>query len=214
MGMDRRGAVLALASVMSGVMAGAQAPQGRGPEFAPGKLLVASRGLADPNFVQTVIVLVQVDPQGGVLGLVINDRTDVPLAKALADFKSAKGRQDTLYVGGPVGKTGILALVRSRTKPESGEHIVGDVYLVSTRTVLEKFMEGAKANGSRGVRVYAGYAGWTLGQLRMEVRAGAWHVFPGDASAIFDSDPDGLWRRLIRKTEQEVARVRARWRGH
>src|SRR5580704_3889037 len=45
-----------------------------------GKLLVASRNLGDPHFAKTVILLVRYD-EHGVLGLILNRRTDVPLSR-------------------------------------------------------------------------------------------------------------------------------------
>ncbi len=47
-----------------------------------GKLLVASRNLGDPQFAKTVILLARYDAQG-VLGLILNRRTDVPLSRVL-----------------------------------------------------------------------------------------------------------------------------------
>jgi Uncharacterized ACR, COG1678 len=47
-------------------------------DLGPGKLLVASRDLADPNFAETVILLVHYDTEGAV-GLMLNRRTDLPI---------------------------------------------------------------------------------------------------------------------------------------
>src|ERR1700739_3317820 len=57
--------------------------------LATGKLLVASRDLADPNFAQTVVLLVRYDADGAV-GLVLNRRTDVPLSRVFEGLKAAK----------------------------------------------------------------------------------------------------------------------------
>src|SRR5580692_11118179 len=62
-----------------------------------GKLLVASRGLGDPHFARTVILLVHYD-ENGVVGLFLNRRTDVPLSQVL-DLKAAKDRSDPVYIG-------------------------------------------------------------------------------------------------------------------
>ena len=57
--------------------------------IAAGKLLVASRDLGDPNFAQTVVLLVHYD-EDSVVGLVLNRRTKVPIARALEELKGAK----------------------------------------------------------------------------------------------------------------------------
>jgi len=56
-------------------------------------LLVASRDLADPNFVKTVILVVHHDDES-VVGLILNRRTEVPLSRVFNDLEAAKGRAD------------------------------------------------------------------------------------------------------------------------
>jgi putative transcriptional regulator len=54
-------------------------------------------------------------------------------------------------------------------------------------------------------RVYAGYAGWSSGQLERELAQGAWYVVdpaPGDA---FTLDPDRTWRTVLRRQRGELA---------
>jgi putative AlgH/UPF0301 family transcriptional regulator len=173
--------------------------------LAAGKLLVASRDLADPHFTQTVILLVRYDAQG-VLGLILNRHTDVPLSRVLKDFAGAKGRSDTAYLGGPVETPAVLALLKSPAKVEGAERIFDSVYLISEKPVFDQAML-AKPDPSI-FHVYLGYAGWNEDQLRMEVELGAWFVFPEDANTVFNSDPESLWPQMIRKTELQLAASR------
>jgi putative transcriptional regulator len=177
--------------------------QFRSPEsLGAGKLLVASRGMGDPNFAKTVILLVRYDGDG-VLGLVLNRRTNVPLSKVL-DLEAAKDRSDSVYLGGPVGMPAVFALFQSSTKVEKAENIFGGVYLISDAALFEKTIS---AKPDPGVfHVYLGYAGWTQDQLRAEVQLGAWFVFPADAAAVFSSDSDSLWLKKIEDTELQSAK--------
>ena len=171
-------------------------------DLAAGKLLVASRNLGDPNFAETVVLLVHYDAQG-VVGLILNRRTDIPLSRVLEDLKAAKDRSDPVYLGGPVETPLVSALFQSPAKIEGAENILGGVYLISAKTLFEQTLS---AQPSPGVfHVYLGYAGWTIDQLRMEVELGAWFIFPADASTVFNPDPDSLWLRMIRKTELQLA---------
>jgi putative AlgH/UPF0301 family transcriptional regulator len=170
-----------------------------------GSLLVASRGLVDPNFAETVILLVHYDAEG-VVGLILNRRTKVPLSRVLEGLKAAEGRSDPVYFGGPLETPAVFALLQSTAKLDGAEQIFGSVYLVSKKTVFEQIIS-ARPDPS-AFRVYLGYAGWTPGQLRMEVQLGAWFIFQPDAKTIFDSDPDSLWPQMIQKTELEFAGVR------
>ena len=173
-------------------------------ELGAGKTLVASRDLPDPNFSKTVVLLVQYDDEG-VVGLILNRRSKVPISRVLDDVNGAKDRSDPIYAGGPVGRTDVLALLRSRGKPGDAKRVFGDICLVSSKELLEKtFASPPEANI---VHVYLGYSGWTIEQLEHEVDLGAWYIFRGDAEAVFDPNPDSLWSRLILETELRIASV-------
>jgi len=165
-------------------------------------LLVASRDLPDPSFAKTVILLVQYD-EDGVVGLILNRRSKVPISRVLGEVAGAKERPDPVYAGGPVGRTEVLALVRSHHPSGDAKRVLGDVFLVSSKEDMEKTF--AAAADADTVHVYLGYSGWTEPQLENELDLGAWYIFPGSAKAVFDSDPDSLWERLIRETEMRIA---------
>lgn len=171
-------------------------------DLGAGKLLVASRDLGDPNFAETVILLVHYDEEG-VVGLVLNRRTDVPLSRVLKEPKAAKDRSDKLYLGGPVETPAVFALLQSPAKLEGAQHIFGAVYLISTKALFEQTISARPDPDT--FHVYLGYAGWNADQLRKEVELGAWFIFRADAGTVFNSDPDSLWSRMIRKTELNLA---------
>jgi putative transcriptional regulator len=139
-----------------------------------------------------------------VLGLILNRRSKVPISRVLDGLAGAKDRPDPVYAGGPVERSDVLALVRSRRAPGDAKRVLGDVFLVSTKETLEKTF--ASATDADSVHVYLGYSGWTAPQLQHELDLGAWYIFPGSAKAVFDSEPDALWPQLIRETEMQIAR--------
>jgi putative transcriptional regulator len=186
------------------LLAGIALPQTKSTnDLGAAKLLVASRDLGDPNFTKTVILLVH-DDDDKVLGLILNRRTDVQLSAALPALKAAKGRADRIYTGGPVDPTTVFAMLQSQDKVEGAPRVFDDVYLILTRKLLEQNIASRRDPGV--FHIYLGYSGWTSDQLKREVELGAWFVFPADAATVFDSDPDTLWSRMIRKTEQKMAR--------
>jgi putative transcriptional regulator len=196
---------LRIAAIALSVQAAARladAQSTRPADLAAGKLLVASRDLPDPNFSKTVVLLVQCD-EDGVVGLILNRRSRVPVSRVLDELAGAKDRPDPVYAGGPVGRTDVLALVRSGRAPDGAKSVAGDVFLVSTKEGLEKTF--ASAAGADTVHVYLGYSGWTKPQLEHELELGAWYIFQGGAKAVFDSAPESLWERLIHETEFRLA---------
>jgi putative transcriptional regulator len=172
-------------------------------ELGVGKLLVAGRGLGDPHFARTVVLLVHYD-EDGVVGLVLNRRTDVPLSQVL-DLKAAKDRSDPVYLGGPVQPAAVFGLFQSSARVEKAENIFGSVYLISDKSLFEKMLSGRP--DPKVFHVYLGYAGWTQAQLRAEVQMGAWFVFPADTAAVFNADPGALWLQMIQQTELQYAKT-------
>jgi putative transcriptional regulator len=187
-------------SEMLGVVRPVQSKNAEG--LRAGKLLVASRDLGDPNFAKTVILLVQYDAQG-VVGLILNRRTKVPLSRVLEDLESAKNLSDPVYLGGPVEMPSVFGLLNSPARIDGAERVFGTVYLISDKTVFERTIANRPVPGA--FHVYLGYAGWTRPQLQMEVEVGAWFIFPGDAGTVFNADPESLWPQMIRQTEMKVA---------
>ena len=180
----------------------AAAQSQRVSDLRVGKVLVAPRNAPDPAFAESVILLAQFD-KNGALGLMINHRTRVPLSRVLEQLKAANNRSDPVYLGGPVELEAVMALLKSSAAPEKAPPVMPGIYLISTRSTLEKALTAGAAPGD--FHVYVGYCGWSSGQLENEVKLGGWYVFAGDAGLIFDSEPGSLWSRLIEQTEQRFA---------
>ena len=171
-------------------------------ELAAGKLLIAGRDLPDGNFAETVILLADYGA-GGAMGLILNRQSDIPVSRAFPKLKAAPP-DARIFVGGPVGTTKVVGLLRARSPEKDVRHIVSDIFLVAEREPLEGLIgSGADA---RHFRVYFGYAGWAPGQLEHEAVEGAWHVVSADADLVFDPDPATIWQREVRRTEGLMAR--------
>jgi putative transcriptional regulator len=50
-----------------------------------------------------------------------------------------------------------------------------------------------------GARLFSGYAGWDSDQLEEEIEEGSWYVVPAEARDPISADPEGLWRRVLRR---------------
>ena len=167
-----------------------------------GKILVARRSLEDPNFAETVIVLVQYDEEG-TLGLIVNRQTKLPVSRLARDLEGAKGRTEPLYLGGPVAVSGVMGLIRTSAKLEDAKRVFGDVYMVSSKSAVEKAM--ASSSDPKTFRLYLGYAGWDAGQLEFEMGLDAWDVLPANPAIVFDPHPETLWTRLSEQKDLRIA---------
>lgn len=175
-------------------------------DLAPGALLVASRALDDPSFVETVILLLHHGEQGA-MGLIVNRRTTVPIARVFESDETVSHQVEPVFVGGPVARTGVQVLVRSSSPIADGRSVWRDIHLIGSAEALRRRLSGP--TDAERFRVYLGYAGWSPGQLEREVETRSWHVLPPDADIVFDRDPDTLWTRQIRRTGVIIA-----WDGY
>ena len=169
---------------------------------ASGVFLVAKPELKDPNFSQTVVLVTQ-PRQGPPWGVIINRPLDQPLSEVLSDQDTLKGRTDVLYFGGPVMRQSLVFLARGSNPPENSTPVLRDVYFTGDIDHIESLLR--RAQPTRGLRVYSGYAGWGPGQLQSEIARGGWHVVPADAETIFETDSGRIWPELLKRAEGTAA---------
>ena len=179
------------------------APTLAGNEFAQssvgrGVLLVASPTMDDPNFRQTVILVLEHGSEG-TLGLILNRSTKVLLSEALPDLTVLKGTTYRLFAGGPVDQTRLLLLLRLKEPPADARPVFDGVYVGGTPAVLERIITQAKPTET--FRAFAGVAGWAPGQLKYEMLQGAWAILPPDSIGIFDKDPATLWADCLSRLQ-------------
>ena len=126
-------------------------------------LLLATPVLLDPNFADTVVLMLDVGDEGA-LGVVLNRPTGLAVSEVLSDWGEVVAEPEVLFQGGPVETEGALAVaLRSSTEGEAVgfREVAGPLGLLDLDTPVE-LVTGSLA----GLRIFAGYAGWGSGQLR------------------------------------------------
>lgn len=170
--------------------------------LAAGMLLVATPVLLDPNFADTVVLLLDVDTEGA-LGVVLNRPSPVTVDEVLGQWSAAVAEPHVLFHGGPVGTDAALAVALLRDPadvPVGFRAVQGSLGLLDLDTPTE-LLTGSLAR----LRIFAGYAGWAPGQLEAEVEEGSWYVVPGEAVDPFRGDTDVLRRDVLRRQPGELA---------
>ena len=89
----------------------------------------------------------------------------------------------------------MLFLLRSTDPPADATQVADDVYVSASRTALESLYQQS-VDASR-LRIYAGHAGWSPGQLEREIADGGWHLVPARMDEVFATDPRRVWERLV-----------------
>ncbi|MFC5906663.1 YqgE/AlgH family protein [Streptacidiphilus monticola] len=171
-----------------------------------GRLLVATPALTDPNFDRAVVLLLDHDEEGS-LGVVLNRPTPVTVGSVLEPWAALAGEPPVVFQGGPVGLDSALALaVVPGEQPEEEllgwRRVHGAIGLVDLEAPPELL---AAELGS--LRVFAGYAGWSPGQLEDELLEGAWYVVDSEPGDVFAPEPERLWRSVLRRQRGALALV-------
>jgi putative transcriptional regulator len=172
-------------------------------EPGPGRLLVATPTLEDPNFHRTVILLLD-HSEDGVLGVVLNRPSEADVADALPEWALHATDPVRVFVGGPVQPSAALGLAWCPPGlPEDNDG--GLRVLGGSIGTLDLEEPDEIPPGCRGVRIFAGYAGWATDQLRDEIAEGSWYVVDALPEDAVTPEPDTLWRRVLRRQPGPLA---------
>jgi len=169
-----------------------------------GRLLVATPTLEDPNFRRTVVLVLD-HSDDGALGIVVNRPLDVDVAAVLPAWQPYTTNPGRLFQGGPVqldSALGLVAVPGDGREPDGVRRIIGSLGLVDLDTPPD-----ALAGDVAGLRIFAGYAGWSSGQLEDEIGEGAWYVVDSEPRDPFTDAPEGLWRAVLRRQRGDLALV-------
>ncbi len=158
--------------------------------FYPGWFLVAKPILRDPNFHQTVVLLVQHSEEGG-FGLVVN--RPIPV----------KELPYPVYSGGPCEAQGMFIVhghpewVLDEEEDGDGDsltQIAEGIYLGDASCA--NLIKELDTEETKLIRMFAGYSGWGPGQLEQELAEGAWALTPANGELLFETPPEDLWSHL------------------
>ena len=180
-----------------------------GSDPKAGRLLVATPLLGDPNFRRAVVLIVEHETVEGTLGVVLNRPTAVGVRQVLEEWTELTTEPSVVFRGGPVAPNSALALavVPGTDEPVGWHPLDGAPAMARLGLVDLDAPPGLLAPAIVSLRVYAGYAGWSAGQLVAEIEEGAWYVLHGEPADAFSADPERLWPAVLRRQGGELAYV-------
>ncbi|HXX91407.1 MAG TPA: YqgE/AlgH family protein [Acidimicrobiales bacterium] len=175
----------------------------RGHGALTAALLVASPRLDDPNFNRTVVLVLDHGEEGA-LGVVLNRPTSLDVSEILEPWQDAAAATPpaTVFRGGPVSPDAVIGLARAAHPPRVDERwrsLLGPVGTVDLGVAPEDQPVALDA-----IRLFAGYAGWTTGQLEAEIEEGGWFVVDARPDDVFSTDPERLWHDILRRQGGEL----------
>lgn len=176
---------------------------------AKGRLLLATPPLVDPNFDRTVVLVLEHNDDGA-LGLVLNRCTEEDEVPGLAPWFGVATDPAVVFDGGPVERDTLigLAAARAEDRAEADDDGGSDGWAplaTGLGTVDLESDPDEISTAYEGLRIFRGYAGWGPGQLDDELSEGAWIVLDGERTDPFTTDPDDLWRAVLRRQGGRLA---------
>jgi len=162
--------------------------------FLKGQLLLDSGQLRGSFFQRTVVLICQHDAEGA-FGLVLNRATGNNVGEMIvADLPDAL-KACPLYLGGPVQPSALSFLHSDTFLPEA--NVMPNLSLGHS---LDSLVElGEALSPTRKLKMFAGYAGWSPGQLEDEMKRKAWLTHPASLELVFDAAPEQLWQDILVK---------------
>lgn len=174
-----------------------------------GRLLLATPPLEDPNFDRTVVLMLEHNDEGA-LGLVLNRPSEEDEVPGLALWFGVATDPAVVFQGGPVEPDTLIGLAAAEPDDRAAADDAGGVdgwapLATGLGTVDLEVDPDEVSRRFGGFRLFRGYAGWGPGQLDDELDQGAWIVVDGIRSDPFTTDPDDLWRAVLRRQEGRLA---------
>ena len=163
-------------------------------KFLKGQLLLDSGQLRGSFFQRTVVLICQHDAEGA-FGLVLNraagtNAGDMIVADLPEPLKAAP-----LFLGGPVQPSALSFLLSDTFIPDA--NVMPNLSLGHSLDALIELSESFSP--TQRVKMFAGYAGWSPGQLEDELKRKAWLTHPASLDLVFDTTPERLWQTVLRE---------------
>src|SRR5437899_6022685 len=161
-------------------------------KFLKGQLLLDSGQLRGSFFQRTVVLICQHDGEGA-FGLVLNRATGNKVGEMIVADLPDTLKECPLYLGGPVQPSALSFLHTDAFIPDA--NVLPNLCLGHSLDSLIDLCESFSA--TRKVKMFAGYAGWSPGQLEDEMKRKAWLTHPASLELVFEANPEQLWQSIL-----------------
>ena len=162
------------------------------PKFLKGQLLLDSGDLSGSFFQRSVLLICQHDAEGA-FGLILNRSSGSTAGDVITADLPELLKKHPLFVGGPVQPTALSFLHSDSFIPDAT--VLPNLSLGHSLDALMDIGEGFSP--TKKVKLFAGYAGWSPGQLENEMKRKAWLTHPASLELIFDTSPENLWQKVL-----------------
>ena len=163
-----------------------------------GQLLLDGGKLHGSFFHRSVVLICQHDEEGA-FGLILNRSTENKVGQALVANVSETIKEQPLFLGGPVQPGTLSFLHTDSSVPEA--NVMLNLNLGHSIDILMDLSESVSS--SQQLKLFAGYSGWTAGQLDQEMARKDWLVHPASIDLVFHPEPGLLWKEILRQKDDK-----------
>jgi len=161
-------------------------------KFLQGQLLLDSGQLGGSFFSHTVVLVCQHNAEGA-FGLVLNRALGKTAGELIVADLPDTIKSSPLFLGGPVQPGALSYLHTDCFIPDAG--VMPNLALGHS---LDDLLDiGESFSPTKKVRLFAGYAGWSPGQLEGEMKRKSWLTFPASIELVFETPPENLWPKIL-----------------
>src|SRR5580658_7426343 len=153
-----------------------------------GQLILDGGKLHGSFFHRSVVLICQHDEEGA-FGLIQNRSSESKVGQALVANLSETVKAQPLFVGGPV-QPGSLSFLHSDAFV-SQANVMLNLNLGHSLDALVDLSESYSS--TQKLKLFAGYSGWSAGQLDQEMARKDWLVHPASLELVFHAKPGELW---------------------
>jgi putative transcriptional regulator len=158
-----------------------------------GKLLLDGGDLTGSFFHRSVVLICDHSPEGA-FGLVLNRASGSRVGELVVANLPVTLKDSPLFLGGPVQPTALSFLHADNFIPDA--NVFPNLNLGHS---LDDLLEvGESFSASKKVKMFAGYAGWSPGQLENEMKRKSWLTYPASLELVFETPPEQLWQKILK----------------
>ncbi len=181
--------------------------------FLNDHFLIAMPAMGDPNFHHSVTYICEHNAQGA-LGITIKRPMNLNLGDIFDQLNLERSpdisESAPILLGGPVQPERGFVIHHPKGEWDSSMETGDQIQVTTSRDVLQAM---ARGEGPDQAIVALGYAGWTAGQLELEVVENAWLTVPSSHEILFETPYDKRWESAAALLGVDVKNI-SNYAGH
>lgn len=159
-----------------------------------GQFLLDGGKLRGSYFHRSVVLICHHDEEGA-FGLLVNRASDNKVGEFILADLPEQLKEQPLFAGGPVQPAALSYLHYDDFLPDA--NVLPNLNLGHS---LEELVEiGGSFSTTQRIKLFAGYSGWSPGQLEDELKRESWLTFPATSELVFHTPSGHLWRTIMKQ---------------